>query len=467
MPPMPPMPMPVAGAAGVGDAPGTAIQVTQTTDWVLAVPYWSWLYRPLIPRALRDGAGGADQAPWWAFGERLSARQATVVSALAVFHVVAGLFYALLGQLLTYIDSDLGSGSVSQQAGILAISRIGIVVTVVVMMLSDRVGRRRIAVWSFTAAGIAAVLTALSPNLWTLTVLQLLCRNLSIAGLLAVDVIALEELPARARAMAASLGALAYGLGSGLVVMTLPLADLGDNSWRLTFALSAVTIPLIISAARHLPESVRFTQLASDVPSVESRRIRGGRLVLMGAVLFLLNVLLAPSSQLQNDYLRTERGFSGTLITVFILLTSTPGGLGVLLGGRWSETRGRRFTAVPGLIGFGVFNALFFAFAGVPMWLGSLGAGLVGGLCVAPIGVLSGELFPTARRGGVQGWLTAISVAGSTIGLLAAGAMSDARGYGFAFVVLGTAPVIAAGLVLLMPETQGLELEEINRDRDP
>ena len=60
-------------------------------------------------------------------------------------------------------------------------------------------------------------------GIWVVGGLQLLCRNLSIAGLIAVDTIALEELPVPARSLAASLGAMAYGLGAGFVVSTKPL----------------------------------------------------------------------------------------------------------------------------------------------------------------------------------------------------------------------------------------------------
>jgi predicted MFS family arabinose efflux permease len=252
-----------------------------------------------------------------------------------------------------------------------------------------------------------------------------------------------------------------------MVVLALPLADLGAGGWRLVFLLSLVCVPLLWHAARHLPESDRFRRLAADAPSGEARRLQGSRLVLLGLMFFLLNLFVAPASQLQNDYLRTERGFSGALMTIFIVVTSTPGGLGVLVGGRWADTRGRRAALVPGLVAIGVCTALFFATAGPAMWAASLASSVLGGLAVASLGVLGPELFPTARRGGARGALTGIAVAGAVVGLLTAGWAVDRSGYGTTFALLAAGPVVGAALALLVPETRGRELEDLNRPDAP
>ena len=160
--------------------------------------------------------------------------------------------------MLTFISADLGDGSHTEQTTLLAAARLGVVVTVVAMVFADRRGRRRVALWSFAAAGVLTVATAAAPSLWAVGALQLVARNLAVAGLLCVDTIAVEELPAGSRAMVSGLGTLAYGLGAGVVVMTLPLADLGPWGWRLTFVVAGLTLPLVAHAAPHLPESRRF-----------------------------------------------------------------------------------------------------------------------------------------------------------------------------------------------------------------
>lgn len=453
-----------------------AVRCSQDVEYRLAIPYWAWLYALPVRRTLPDGLPGG-RRPWWSTPDRLSPTQSTMVAAVTLFNLVGGLLYGLLTQVLTFVAEDLGDRSAGQQTTLLAVVRIGVVVTILVMVVADRVGRRRMAIGSFVASAVLTLVTALSPTWWAVGALQFFSRNLAIAGLLCVDTIAVEELPPGSRAMVAGLGTLSYGLGAGIIVMTLPLADLGTGGWRLTFVVAGLSLPVIWHASRHLPESARFDRLArarsavreGTSDAVSAVRHLGGRVdrwrfILVGAIFFLLNVFLAPSSQLQNDYLRTEVGFSGLLITVFVLATSTPGGLGVLAGGRIADTRGRKWAIVPGMLAIGIFNAVFFSSVGVPMWVASLCGSMIGGLAAPALGVIAPELFPTARRGTVRGVVAAIAVGGSVVGLLTSGWLIDERGYAATFTLLAVAPIVGALLALLIPETRGRELEEINRE---
>lgn len=493
-------------------------QLEQTIDYQLAVPYWRWLYAIPVRKALPDGVGKG-RHPWWATPDRLSARQATLVASVTLLNMVGGMLYGLLSQVLTFVAADLGDGSRSQQTTLLAVVRIGVVVTLLVMVFADRIGRRKVALASFLTAAALTLITALAPSLWAVGALQFFSRNLAIAGLLCADTIAVEEMPPGSRAMVAGLGTLAYGLGAGIIVMTLPLADLGGWGWRLTFVVAGLSLPLIWNVRKHLPESRRFVKLTQDRESVavaalgaeiaaeplapliastnpssapvsasagsaptlgsaprrgsstgtsepgsspSSGRVNLWRFALVAGIFFLLNVFLAPASQLQNDYLRTEVGFSAVMIMVFVLTTSFPGAIGVLMGGRFADKHGRKITIVPGLVAIGIFNAIFFSVVGVPMWFASLLGSVVGGMAAPALAVIAPELFPTAHRGTVRGAVAAIAVAGSVVGLLVAGSLIDARGYGFTFTLLAITPLLGAVVALALPETRGKELEEIN-----
>lgn len=442
------------------------VRIEQEISYRLAIPYWARLYDPLVRRALRDGVRPGAR-PWWTTPDRLSPAQATTVAAMAMFNLIAGLLFGLLTQVLTFVSADLGDGSAGQQTALLSVVRVGVVITVVAMLFADRTGRRRIALLSFTVAAVLTVAGAAAPTWWVFGALQFLARNLAIAGLLCVDTIAVEELPAGSRAMATGLGALSYGLGAGVIVVSLPLADLGPWGWRLTFVVAGLTLPLIWHARRYLPESGRFERLQDERRhpgdgSSGARRISGSRFVLLATMFFLFNVFVAPASQLQNDYLRSEQGYSGLLIALFVVATSTPAGLGVVLGGRIADVRGRRAAIVPGLTAFGLFSVAFFSLGGPSMWVASLLASVLGALAIPAMGVIAPELFPTARRGGVRGMLTAIAVTGSVSGLLLAGTMVDSAGYSTAFTILAVAPLAAAALAFAIPETRGRELEELN-----
>ena len=433
----------------------------QEVRFQAAIPVFGVLYRPLLRRALREPlAPGA--RPFWALPDRLDAHQSTVLAVMCAFHVVGGLLYALLTNVLTFASADLGDGTAGQQSVVLAVSRVGVVVTIATMAFADRAGRRRVTIWAAIAAVALGAASAVVPDLATLAVLQTLSRNLAIAAMLAADTLSVEELPAGSRAAAQGLGALSYGLGAGMVVLALPLADLGPSSWRLVFAVALVCAPLVWAGARHLPESRRF--LEHDTRPA-ARRVSGRRFLFVGVLLFLLNAFVAPSSQLQNDYLRGDRGFDGSRLTLFIVVTGVPGLFGILVGGRLADRRGRRLAIIPGLLAMAVFGAGFFALSGAPMWISATLAAALGTMSVPAIGVLAPEMFPTARRGTARGGLTAVATAGSAVGLLMAGVLVDRMGYGDAFILLAAAPALAAVLATRVPETSGHELERLNEAR--
>jgi MFS family permease len=456
--------------------------VRQQVSFRPAMSVFGLLYTPLIRMSLRRPATRG-RHPWWAMPDRLNAHQSTVIAVMCLFHVVGGMLYGFLTNVLTFASADLGNGSPGEQSLVFVVTRIGAVITLVVMAAADRVGRRRVAVWSAGLAAMLTVLSALAPSLWMLAGLQTLSRNLAITAMIAADTVSVEEIPAGSRAAAQGLGALSYGLGAGIAVICLPLADIGDSGWRLVFAVGVLALPLVAIGARSLPESGRFEAGVADRAGgtdkaggaggagasghgASRHRLRLNRLLIVGALFFLVNTFVAPSSQLQNDYLRADRGFDGSRITLFLVVTSVPGAIGILLGGRWADRRGRRGVIIVGLVSLAVFTTGFFVLDGVGMWVSATLGAVLGTLSVPAMGALAPELFPTARRGAARGTLSAVATAGSVLGLLAAGALADRVGYGATFVWLALAPLAGAALSGVLPETAGRELEEINENAD-
>src|SRR5690606_18112693 len=98
--------------------------------------------------------------------------------------------------------------------------------------------------------------------------------------------------------------------------------------------------------------------------------------------------------------------------------------------------------------------------------IGGLAAGyllgvLAGSTYSTPALTLTNELFPTAARASVAGWLVVAGVLGSTSGLLLVGAIADATGsFGRATLAVVVPTALCAPLVARLPETRGLELEE-------
>ncbi len=446
---------------------GQQSRVTEDIRYELAVPYWGRLVRPVFAFELRR-RGHRPGQPWWAPPQRLDPHQINALARLTVLAICSGYIGTLLSQLTTFAGREFGAGPAAQGSA-QAATRLGILVVLVATVAADRLGRRRTLIFSLVGACVASSVTGLATGLFSFAAIQVVARGLTTGADVVRAVILAEEMPAGARAYAISLSAMCAGLGSGAVVWLLPLADYNVRAWRLLFGGAVLFAPLAWRAGKGLEESRRFLAHRHDV-----RRIRlgahRGRLALLAASAALTTVFAAPASQLQNEYLRSERGFSASGITVFTLLTATPAGIAVFFGGRLADVYGRRAIGALGLVGAAIGIWVSFAFAGPALWVGAVAGTLFGGLVVPTLVIYGPELFPTRLRGRANGIITLCAVMGSVVGLLTVGRLSerlDAFGPAIGIVAIG--PILVAVLVMTRyPETAQRELEELNpSDAEP
>jgi MFS family permease len=441
----------------VAAGPDGLVRVRSEVDFRLAVPYFGPLLALPVRRALR--VAGAP-SPWWGPADRLDTRAATVLATLCAASMVAGFLGTSITQTITYAASGFGHDSDRAQGTSLAIVRLAMLLALVLVAIADRRGRRRVIVGCIAAGCVLAGVVAITPSLAWYTAVHTLLRSFSTALAILIAVVAVEEMPAGARAFAVSVVSMSAALGAGICVMALPLADIGTNGWRLVFLVPLLALPAVPGLARRLPESKRFVARTGPVRLTG----HGRRLALLATSTFLVQIFVAPASQLQNQFLRDERGYSALGITIFTICTNTPAGIGVLAGGRLADRRGRRIVGSVALLG-GVAGAVVtFLSSGAAMWTASLLGGILAGATVPALGVYGPELFPTALRGKANGIIGVTGVLGAALGLLVAGALSDALGgLGRALAVLSIGPILLAILVLTRyPETAGLELETIN-----
>ena len=469
-------------------APGTAPDETRVTFEVRSdeqIPYFGWfvdlLRRVDARRELRYAAAQLTAAvdgtpppeppgrtmllPPVPFTGDQMARLAAI-SVVATAASFCGALFTQNGDAVTQTfsrsDSDLGWA--------LAISRIGVLVSLVAASLSDRFGRRRTLLTCVIGAAVANAITAVAPSFAVFTIAQLFTRAFVNAVLVIAGLAAVEDAPEGARAFALSMFGLAFGLGFSLSVLLLPLADLGDNGWRIAFAVSALVVLVIPTLRVHLRETKRYERIEGR--DVERGRIRevfdrkyGSRFLLLGLAGFLTNLFSAPSSQLTNRYLHREHGFLNSEIALFRTVTAgIPGILGVVLGGRLAESRGRRPVTIAGLAIASLFQMSFFLTGGWFLWVSpmiAIVAAVAGGLA---LGALDTELFPTEVRGTSNGFLLVCGVAGSAVGLVLATSIKNAvGGLGPAIALCGVAPLIAAFLVVpRLPETADRRLDDIS-----
>ena len=440
-------------------------KLIETLDYQLIIPWFSWLFARLFRRSLSNRSIGPEPSsqPAWAPPNRLNERQAHVLGLLAAASLLSAFVNTLFTQTVAFAGDDFGVGDWGRGvAG--TVVRVGIVLGLPAALLADRIGRRRVVIFLAWAAPLIASLGALAPNFPILVATQTLGRPLGLALDLLVAVIAAEEMPSGSRAYAVGLLAMANGLGAGVAVVALPLADLGDSGWRLVYVLALIWLVVAIDLTRRLPETHRFEWHRELVQETPRTRIRRKRLAVQMAVAFFGNMLLSPASFFQNSYLKDERGFSAGMVAVFTLVSSTPAVIGLIVGARVADQRGRRRLAATCAPIGGLLIALSFATSGGLMWMTAIFGAIVAATAYPPLAVYRAELFPTGNRGRAAFLILASALIGGSISLLITGSLLDGgRSYGPVMLALVFGPVIV-GLIVLStyPETAHRELEDIN-----
>jgi MFS family permease len=433
-------------------------QVTETIAYRLQIPWWGWLFALPLRHSLRHRRPVGTPSPWWAPPDQLNERQAATLALLAMASMSATFANTLFTQTANFAADAFGISDRGQGLGG-AIVRLGVLIALPIAVLADRHGRRRTIVLTAWLAPLFCALGALSPNFWVLVGSQTVGRPLGIALALLAGVAAAEDMPRNSRAYAVSVLAMSAGLGAGVAVGALKLADLGPNGWRLIYLLSLIWIPVAISLMRRLLETRRFETVHRIAQPLDRRR-----LLLVATVALTANLFVAPASFFQNRYLDDVRGYSGGGIAMFTLLTGTPASLGLIVGGKLADVFGRRLIILVCTPISAACIVVGFSSHGSTMWLAALLGGFTAAIAYPAYQVYRAELFPTGNRGRANGIVTTTALLSGSVGILVVGWARD-HGYSFGHVMglMAVGQLAAAWLAYRhYPETAHLELEQLN-----
>ena len=403
--------------------------------------------------------------PMWAKpSDELTIRQRKILFLVALASMSAAFVNTLFTQTVAFAAEEFQISHSGQGIGA-AIVRFGIVICIPAVALADRRGRRPVIIAVAWAAPCVCALGAIAPSFGFLVATQAIGRPLGLTLDILIAVIAIEEMPRNSRAFATGFLAVISGVGAGFAVAALPLADTGITAWRWIYVVSLIWIIVAVAITKWLPESERFIRHSISQKHTRppiSRTVRQN-LTRICTVVFLTNSFIATMSIFQNRYLKDERGYSALLVALFTISTSSPASLGLIVGARIADVRGRRIigaTMVP--IG-AILLALSFALSGSAMWITAILGAIAFGVSYPALAVYRGELFPTHLRGLAGGLIMTAALLGGSVGLIGAGQVLD-HGVSYAMVMmcLVAGPIIASIFVWTSyPETAHRELEDI------
>jgi len=445
----------------------------------LPIPYFAPLWAPLVRRRARRIERAADAGrplpkgvPWWAPPAPFDARTSEGLAGLCLISLLwsyGGGTLSLLSLTLPYAADAYSVGNRALATG-LAVVRAGVLLALVVGPLADRFGRRRLVLWAAIAHCLLAASIGLLPTFELYIGAHVLLRCIDTALAIAIGVLVAQLVPAGSRAIALSLVGLAAGGGIALATVSLPLAASGRAGFAAVYLLQLLAIPLILHAARYVPESPRFLRHAREPHHYREALTGryGRRLRLLGGATFLAAIFTAPILEFTTRYLSDAHGFSALEIAVFLVVTGGPSVPMVIVGGRLADVVARKRVGIPLVFAATLAYAGFYLASGFWIWpLATAGAmcGSAGGAALAPYG---SELFATRIRAEAQTLTLAMGVTGSAAGLGIVAALSGSIGLGDSIALLAVMQVAAlAVLAVSFPETARLELEQTSGESEP
>jgi MFS family permease len=417
---------------------------------------------------------------WRAAGERrgLERKHVTLLVLLGAASFFDGYDTAIKSLALTQIRDDFGLTK-SAASLMFAVIYFGALPAIALTRWADRIGRRRMLIWSVLGYMSFSGFTALAPNAGSYAVLQMCQQVFLVAETAIVWTMAAEELPAKARGLGFGILGMNIALGTGFAAILYGgFLESVEHGWRYLYLVGVPPLLLVSFLRRGLPESRRFEEardggrLAGRWQKILEAPYRRW-LLLVVATTFLLQL----SQQAQTfaiDYLQTDRGIGTAMSNAMLILAGLPGIPIMVAAGSLSDRYGRRLVgcgfAVASMVGGAGF---FWLPGGVPVLLPCMSLTLVGSMGSFPVlQTYVTELFPTGLRSSAASWAGTSGILGRMASLGLAAVLlhvtsQSAYSQSWTATVLGIGPLMALVIIaLVFPDTHGRELEDTSGEDD-
>ena len=360
--------------------------------------------------------------------------------------------------------------------------RLGGMLAFVVVMLSDRFGRKPVISATVLFYTLFTLLTALSRGLGTFTLFQS-CAQIFLSAEFALAIIMISEEFSDANRGTGVAMLHAMGL-VGVVAGGLLYGYIADSrfGWRGMYFIGIIPLLLVAFLRRGLRETLRFDRMRRE-REISAQRSRGvlaalrhvieplrgpyrGRLILVAMLWNCVGLVGAPAVTFFSLYAKRDQHWTSAEVGHAVVISYVIGTVGIMLAGWMLDRVGRRATtAVTYIVGAVAIVALFQSSSHNAMLLSMIVTVFAFQGARTATATYSAELFPTEIR--ATSYSLTVQLLGQIAGLLTPliiGALSKSMGgLGDAVAVVAIGPVIGAVLIwMYAPETRGMKLEELS-----
>ncbi len=394
--------------------------------------------------------------------------QRRLVIFLSVATFFEGYDFIALSQILPTLRTEF---HLSPRGGgaMVGFINVGTMLAALLVRRADVWGRRRVLALTITGYTLCSLATALAPEVYSFSLLQLLARVFLIGEWAIAMVYAAEEFPAERRGFVIGLIQGFSSLGSIACAGVVPLLLKTSIGWRSVYVVGAIPLAMMAFARRNIRETSRFEHTRHEDRAPLLALLGGpwrNRVLLVALAWFFTYACTQSAVTFWKEFAVAERGFTDKAVGAAITLAAVGSMPLVFAAGKLIDVLGRRMGAVVifTLTAAGVVGAYSLRNP-VALTVGLAGA-IFGTSAVLPVlNAFTSELFPTEARG------DAFALANNLMGRIsyvlapfAVGVMAQQSGWGFAVSVTAIGPLLALAVILAaLPETRGRELEETSR----
>ena len=415
-------------------------------------------------------------APFLGKPPRMNSHQWRVLGLLGIVSLFDQYDLSLFSLALKQIQADLMIPE-AQLGDLGALVRLGALPAFLFGVIADRVGRRKVLLFTIVGYTVLTGATAFAPDAKTFVILQFFARTFAVGELILAYVVIAEELDPETRGWGAGALTALAACGSGLALALFGLVDVLPMGWRALYLIGLIPLAMVAWMRRSLPETTRFEaqQKNSEVrqqenflkPILDLIRMYPKRILGICSVLLLLNFSADAASFFGPKYLQEEHGWLPWHYSIMGIFGGCIGVVGGPFAGRLSDRYGRKKVAAVFLTANPILAIAFyqlFGWALVPIWVGMVFSGMA---ATVVLNIYGNELFPTSYRSTASGTRVIVATIGGALSLMTESILFGIMGSHWNALSLMVIGSLAAPIMVLwmLPETSGRVLEEISPEK--